>query len=154
MSNTVDGYRQPGWTTRRLLNPAVAGLTRAGVSVWGSRILEAKGRRSGLARRTPVNLLVVEGNRYLVSPRGEGEWVRNVRSDDGRLTLILGRRREAFLARELVDSDKTPILRAYLSRWKMEVGVFFDGVTAQSSEEDLRRIAPNHPVFVLTDRTA
>src|SRR6202034_1839351 len=129
MSKHLVAYRQPGWMMRRVINPAVGGLTRAGVSIWGSRILEAKGRRSGLARRNPVNVLVVEGNRYLVSPRGEGEWVRNVRSDGGRATLILGRQREAVMARELVDGDKTPILRAYLSKWKMEVGIFFDGVT-------------------------
>ena len=153
MSTSTANYRRPGRVTRRLLNPAVAGLTRAGVSVWGSRILETNGRRSGLPRRTPVNLLLVDGNRYLVSPRGESDWVRNIRSDGGRLVLIVGRQREALVARELVDGDKPPILRAYLRRWKMEVGAFFEGVTADSNEADLTRIAPHHPVFVLTDPT-
>ena len=40
-----------------------------------------------------------------------------------------------------------PLLRAYLKRWKAEVGVFFDGVSATSSEAELQRIAPDHPVF-------
>jgi deazaflavin-dependent oxidoreductase (nitroreductase family) len=133
------------------MNPVVEAMARAGVSVWGCRVLETKGRQTGLPRRTPVNLLTFEGRHYLVSPRGEGQWVRNVRADGGRLTLILGRRREARIAEELADAEKTPILRAYLRRWKMEVGIFFDGVDANSTEAELRRIAGNHPVFVLSD---
>jgi deazaflavin-dependent oxidoreductase (nitroreductase family) len=146
-------YRKPGWLTRRVMNPAVVGMTRAGISIWGSRILEVRGRRSGRPQRTPVNLLAFEGRDYLVAPRGEAQWVRNVRADDGRLALLLGRRRDERTARELEDTEKSPILRAYLSRWKMEVGVFFDGASADSSEADLQRIAPDHPVFVLSEES-
>lgn len=142
-------YRKPGMLTRRLMNPFVVVMMRAGVSVWGSRILEVPGRASGIPRRTPVNLLELDGRRYLVSPRGEGQWVRNVRANAGRLALLLGRRREELSADELSDSEKSPVLRAYLRKWKMEVGVFFDGVTADSEEADLQRIASSHPVFVL-----
>ena len=149
MSHTATHYRPPGRIMRRLMNPVVGLLTRAGVSVWGSRVLEVKGRQSGVARHTPVNLLEFEDRYYLVSPRGEGQWVRNVRADGGRLALIHGRRREEMMAQELPDGEKPPILRAYLRRWKMEVGVFFDGVSAESSDEDLRRIADRHPAFVL-----
>jgi deazaflavin-dependent oxidoreductase (nitroreductase family) len=149
----ADHYREPGWATRNLFNRAVEGATRLGISVWGSRVLETTGRVSGKARRTPVNLLVVDGREYLVSPRGETQWVRNVRAADGRLTLIRGRRRQERLASELDDADKPPILRAYLRRWKMEIGVFFDGVDAGSSDEELLRIGPLHPVFALEDRS-
>jgi len=149
MSETAVHYRPPGRIMRRLLNPVVGVLTRAGVSVWGSRVLEVRGRHSGVARQTPVNLLVLDGRRYLVSPRGEGQWVRNVRAAGGRLTLIHGRTRQETIAQELPDGEKPAILRAYLRRWKMEVGVFFDGVSAESSEEELRRISHRHPVFVL-----
>jgi deazaflavin-dependent oxidoreductase (nitroreductase family) len=135
---------------RSLMNPFVLLMMRLGVSVWGSRILEVKGRTSGLPRRTPVNLLDLDGRQYLVSPRGEGQWVRNLRADGGRLALILGRRRDERTARELSDAEKSPILRAYLRKWKMEVGVFFDGVTADSEEPDVQRIAPRHPVFLLS----
>jgi deazaflavin-dependent oxidoreductase (nitroreductase family) len=143
-------YRKPGMLMRKLMNPFVVVMMRAGVSVWGSRILEVPGRTSGIPRRTPVNLLELDGRRYLVSPRGEGQWVRNVRANAGRLALLLGRRREELSADELSDSEKSPVLRAYLRKWKMEVGVFFDGVTADSEEAELQRIAPSHPVFVLT----
>jgi len=147
--DTTPAYREPGFLTAKVMNPLVQLMLRLGVSIWGSRILEARGRQSGLPRRTPVNLLELDGRQYLVSPRGDTQWVRNVRSDDGRLALVLGRRRDERTAQELSDADKVPVLRAYLRRWKMEVGIFFDGVTADSNDEDLVRIAPDHPVFLL-----
>jgi deazaflavin-dependent oxidoreductase (nitroreductase family) len=143
-------YRRPGWFTRHVFNPAVAGLTRLGISVWGSRVLEVKGRKSGLPRRNPVNLLTLGDHQYLVAPRGEAEWVRNVRAADGHLTLLRGKHRDDRIATEVVDADKVPILRAYLRRWKAEVGVFFDGVGPDSSDEEIAGIAPRHPVFVVT----
>lgn len=149
-ADTSASYRKPGVLTRKIMNPLIVIMMKAGLSVWGSRILESRGRQSGLPRRTPVNLLDVDGRQYLVSPRGDTQWVRNVRADQGRLALILGRRRQERVAEELADADKAPILRAYLARWKMEVGIFFDGVTADSSDEDMARIATAHPVFVLS----
>jgi deazaflavin-dependent oxidoreductase (nitroreductase family) len=142
-------YRKPGWFTRNVFNKTVAALTRAGVSVLGSRVLEVRGRKSGLARRTPVNLLTLDGRQYLVAPRGEAEWVRNVRADSGKLDLLLGSRRQHYRGQELSDDDKVVVLRAYLRRWKAEVGIFFDGVGPDSSDEQVRDIAPRHPVFLL-----
>ena len=81
-------YRRPGLFTRHVFNRIVRGLTRLGISVWGSRVLEVRGRKSGLPRQTPVNLLTFNGRQYLVSPRGETEWVRNVRADGGKLDLL------------------------------------------------------------------
>lgn len=141
-------YQPPGWFTANVVNRLVAGLTRAGVSVWGSRVLELRGRSSGEPRRTPVNLLTLDGERYRVAARGHTQWVRNLRAaGEGR--LLLGRRGEPFSATEVGDDDKPAILRAYLRRWKAEVGAFFAGVGPGSSDEDLRRIAPDHPVFRL-----
>ena len=144
-------YRRPGWFTRNIFNRAVAALTRLGISGWGSRVLEVPGRTSGQPRRTPLNLLTLDGRYYLVSPRGEGQWVRNVRANQGRLDLLVGRHRTHWVARELSDDEKIDVLRAYLRRWKAEVGVFFDGVGPDSPEEELRRFAPRHPVFELTE---
>jgi deazaflavin-dependent oxidoreductase (nitroreductase family) len=143
-------YRKPGVLTRKLMNPFVIVMMRLGVSVWGSRILEVPGRKSGIPRRTPVNLLELDGRDYLVSPRGDGQWVKNVRSNGGRLDLLLGHRRVGYTAHELSDDEKSPVLRAYLRKWKMEVGMFFDGVTAESDESEVQRIASSHPIFVLT----
>jgi deazaflavin-dependent oxidoreductase (nitroreductase family) len=138
--------KRPGWFTTHVFNRIVAGLTGRGVSLLGSRILEVRGRSSGEPRRTPVNLLAFEGEHYLVAPRGETQWARNLRaSGEGR--LLLGRRSERFTAVELEDEEKGPVLRAYLERWKLEVGAFFDGVGPDSSEDELRLQASKHPVF-------
>ncbi len=140
-------YQPPGWFTRNVFNRLVARLTKMGVSVMGSRILRVRGRTSGAWRSNPVNLLTVGDTRYLVAPRGETQWVRNLRVA-GEGELRVGRRAERFRAAELSD-DEIDVLRAYLKRWKVETGVFFSGVSADSPEEDVRRIAPDHPVFRL-----
>ena len=142
-------YRQPGWFTNHVFNPAVQFLTRRGLSIWGSRVLEVRGRKSGEPRRTPVNLLTLDDRQYLVAARGETEWVRNARAAKGRLATIVGRRRQEWQATELDDADKVPVLRAYLRRWKAEVGVFFDGASADSTDDELAAIAHRHPAFVL-----
>ncbi len=141
--------QKPGWFTVNVLNRAVAWLTRRGVSVWGSRVLAVRGRKSGRWRTTPVNLLVVDGEQYLVAPRGHVQWTHNMRAAGGG-ELWLGKTVEAFTATEVADNDKAPVLRAYLKRWKAEVGVFFNGVGPDSSDEELRRAAPDHPVFRIT----
>ena len=83
-------------------------------------MLEVKGRKSGEWRQTPVNPLPFEGNTYLVAPRGHTQWVRNLRvSGEGRL---VSRGTETFTATELRDEEKPALLRAYLKKWKWEVG--------------------------------
>lgn len=133
----------------KIFNAVVATLTRAGVSVWGSRVLRVRGRASGEWRSTPVNPLRHEGARYLVAPRGHAQWVRNLRVA-GTGELVVGRRVERFTATEVADADKPAILRAYLARWKFEVGVFFEGVGPDASDDELLRIAPGYPVFLVT----
>ena len=146
-----DRYLRPSWFTQRIFNGSVASLTRAGVSVMGSRVLTVRGRRTGQERSVPVNLLTHAGRRYLVAPRGTTQWVRNLRAaGEGRLRV--GRRVEEFTAEEIADAEKPEILRAYLRRWRFEVGTFFQGVGPKSSDEDLQRIAPDHPVFLVRSR--
>ena len=139
-------YQPPDFFTQHVFNPLVAALTRLGVGVYGSRVLEVRGRKSGEWRSTPVNLLTVDGADYLFAPRGHTQWVRNIRAAGGG-RLRLGRRVRDIQVSELADDARPPILRAYLARWAWEVGRFFDGVDATSSDEDLRRIAPDHPIF-------
>jgi F420H(2)-dependent quinone reductase len=139
-------YIRPDWFGQHVFNPFVQFLSRLGLSVYGSHVLAVRGRRSGEWRTVAVNPLEFEGKRYLVSPRGVTEWVRNIRVS-GSGELRLGSRREAIHVTELSDGDKPPLLRHYLKRWKFEVGQFFEGVGPDAPEADLRRIAPNHPVF-------
>ncbi|HKA48329.1 MAG TPA: nitroreductase family deazaflavin-dependent oxidoreductase [Candidatus Dormibacteraeota bacterium] len=142
----MDHYQRPDWFTKNVFNRGIALLTRIGISVYGSRILAVQGRRSGEWRRTPVNLLILDGQRYLVAPRGHTQWVRNLRAA-GEGQLLVGRRSEKFRATEITDDARPRILRAYLRKWRFEVGMFFAGVGPEATDEELRRIAPDHPVF-------
>ena len=142
-------YKEPDWFTRHIFNSVVKGLTHLGVSVWGSRILEHRGRTTGELHHVPVNLLTIEGTQYLVAPRGQAQWVRNLRAA-GQGELRVGRRTQRFTATEMADADKPPVLREYLRKWGWEVGRFFEGVTADATEEQIRGIAPGFPVFRIT----
>jgi deazaflavin-dependent oxidoreductase (nitroreductase family) len=139
-------YLQPGWFTRNVFNRAVRRLTLMGISVMGSRELRVRGRKSGQWRSNPVNLLTVDGQRYLVAPRGITEWVRNIRVTNAG-ELRVGRRVEAFRAEEMADDVKAPIIREYLRRWKWEVGAFFPGLSAKSSDAEIAAVADGFPVF-------
>jgi deazaflavin-dependent oxidoreductase (nitroreductase family) len=139
-------YLKPDRFTQKVFNPTVRGLTRLGISVWGSRELRVLGRTSGQWRATPVNLITVDGQRYLVAPRGTTDWVRNLRAAGGG-ELRIGRRSDPFVATELDDAAKPAVLRPYLRRWKFEVGKFFDGLDHHASDEQMLVIAPGIPVF-------
>lgn len=128
-------YVRPGWFTINVFNRIVAGMTRLGISVYGSRVLAVRGRRSGAWRTTPVNLLTHDGARYLVAPRGVTQWMRNIRAS-GKGELRVGRRTEAIHVSEVADEEKPGILRAYLRRWKVELGVFFQGVGPDAPEAE------------------
>jgi len=132
-----------------VFNRAFTWLTGKGLSLWGAHLVAVRGRKSGEWRTNPVNPLTLDGERYLVAPRGHTQWVRNLRAADGLGELRLGKRVEPFAAVELRDEDKPAILRAYLERWKFEVGAFFDGLDHSSSDEELLRVAAGYPVFRL-----
>jgi deazaflavin-dependent oxidoreductase (nitroreductase family) len=142
-------YLEPGGFTKHVFNRAVALLTAGGVSLAGSRVLRVRGRTSGEWRETPVNLLSYEGARYLVAPRGHTQWVKNLRAAGGG-ELRVGRRTEVFAAEELPDAEKPPVIRAYLKKWKWEVGQFFQDIDETSDDDTLLRAAPGFPVFRVT----
>jgi deazaflavin-dependent oxidoreductase (nitroreductase family) len=137
--------------TRLGFNKAVAALTGLGLSVRGSRVLAVRGRQSGQWRTTPVNPLSHDGQHYLVAPRGETQWVRNLRAA-GEGELRLGGHAEPFTATEIDDDAKPAVLRDYLAHWKTEVGAFFGGVGPDASDAELRGIAPGYPVFRITPK--
>jgi len=126
-------------------------LTRHGISLMGSRVLAVRGRRSGEVRTTVVNLFDHEGRRYLLAPRGNTQWVRNLRAA-GEGELRLGRRAQAFVPVEIDDADKPALIRLYLRKWAWETGAFFDGLKADSPQADIEAAAPGFPVFRLATR--
>lgn len=143
-------YQKPDVFTTHVFNPIVSGLTKLGLRLKGSAVLSVRGRKTGEWRSTPVNPLTFEGARYLVAPRGNTQWVRNIRvSKEGRLRA--GRTTRVIRVEELPDNLKVPILRAYLRNWRWEVGQFFDVKSADAPDDELARIAPDHPVFRVMD---
>ena len=151
MSVATAHYRRRGWFVRRIFNPLVAWLTQHGLSLWGSRVLEVRGRRSGEWRSTPVNVLELDGRSHLVAARGRTEWVRNLEAaGEGRLRL--GGRTWSFTATPVEGVEGGEVLRAYLRRWAWEVGAFFDGISADSTDEELAGAVARHPVFAIDIR--
>lgn len=142
-------YFKPG-RLDRFASGMVGRLARHGLSIAGAAELSVRGRSSGEWRQVPVNPLDFEGGRFLVSARGEGQWVRNMRAAGGG-RLRVGRRVLAFAAAELPDAEKPAVLRAYLGRWGWQVSRYFGGVTTASTDEELLRIAGRHPVFRITE---
>jgi len=145
-------YLAPGWFTQHVFNPSVRFLARRGISLAGSRELRVVGRSSGKVRTIVLNVLEIDGRRYLVAPRGTTEWVRNLRAAGGVGELRVGRHVEAFQAEELDDVAKIPIIRAYLVRWSWEVGMFFENLEKDSPDEEIAAVAPGFPVFALTPK--
>jgi hypothetical protein len=148
MTMPADIYIKPGFFTTRVFNPAVAFLARRiGLSMKGARVLSVRGRKTGAWHSTPVNPLGLAGRRYLVAPRGETQWVRNIRvSREARLTL--GGRTETVHVEEVADVAKPPILRAYLAEWAWEVNQA-PGLPHRSLVVDRRRLTRAGEVCIL-----
>ena len=127
---------------------SVRWLTEHGVSLLGSRVLTVRGRKTGAPQSVPVNLLPLDGERYLVAPRGNTQWVRNARAA-GEVELRVGRRVERVRLVEVPASDRVPVLRVYLQRWGWEVGRFVEGLSKRSTDAELATAAPGMPVFAL-----
>jgi deazaflavin-dependent oxidoreductase (nitroreductase family) len=148
--------QQPAATTRYIqatrgdvvFMKAVRWLTEHGLSLMGSRVLTVRGRKTGTPQSVPVNLLALGDERFLVAPRGNTHWVRNVRAA-GEAKLRVGRRVETVRLVEVPVDHRVPILRVYLKRWGWEVGRFVEGLTTHSTDTELAATAPGMPVFRL-----
>jgi deazaflavin-dependent oxidoreductase (nitroreductase family) len=141
-------YKQPDWFTTHFVNPLLKGLHRLGISVQGSQTLAVRGRKSGEMRTNPINPFELDGRTYLLAPRGNTQWVRNMRAA-GQGELRSGRKVRHFHATEVPDSEKLPLMRLYMDKWSWEVKGFL-GIDADASDEEIERILPDHPAFVLS----
>lgn len=131
-------------------NALIRRLAEHGISIAGSTALRVRGRRTGQPRSVVVNMMTVDGRRYVVAPRGETEWVRNARAAR---VVEVGPRRHRRTAQicEISDDAKPALLQRYLDRWYWEVKGHMAGLTPNSSPEQLRAAAPHIPVFALAD---
>ncbi|MGH3971096.1 MAG: nitroreductase family deazaflavin-dependent oxidoreductase, partial [Mycobacterium sp.] len=140
-------YEEPN-RVARAGNVVIRWLADLGVSIAGTRALRVRGRKTGKSRAVVINLLSVDGVDYVVSPRGNTQWARNVRAAG---TVEIGsrwRRRNAAIT-EVSDAAKPDLLRRYLARWYWQVKDYVAGLTPDSTEEELLAAAPSIPVFAL-----
>jgi deazaflavin-dependent oxidoreductase (nitroreductase family) len=140
-------YEEPN-RAARAANAAIRWLAEMGISIAGTRALRVRGRKSGKQRAVVINLLTVDGVDYLVSPRGNTQWARNVRAA-GVVEMGPRWRSEHLRVTEVDDAAKPEVLRRYLARWYWQVKGYVAGLTPESSDEQLRAAAPTIPVFVL-----
>ncbi|GGB26586.1 nitroreductase [Flexivirga endophytica] len=133
----------------RITNAIVKRLSRFGISAFGAKELVVTGRKSGQPHSTPVNPVRFDGGLYLVAPRGQTQWVRNVRHTP-QVVLRSGRSQDSYTVQELQGASAVPVMRVYLKKWAWEVGRFFpEGVTAKSTDDEIAAVIPAHPVFRL-----
>jgi deazaflavin-dependent oxidoreductase (nitroreductase family) len=146
MDSSLPSFRQPT-AIERVFNKAFGFLIGMGLGFSYNYVLEVRGRKSGKIYSTPIDLLEIEGKRFLVAPRGHTQWVRNAEAA-GEVTLKKGRQRNKFGLRALSDEEKPVILKAYLDRFKSEVQVYFP-VAAGSPVEAFRELLGSYPAFEL-----
>ena len=132
---------------QRAANALFAALTKLGLGARHRYILTVAGRRTGLARSTPVDVMRIDGERYLVAPYGEVNWVRNLRVGN-ELTLTRRRKIETFSAEEIRGEEAAPVIRAYLHQ--VPVTRAYWDVDERASDAELAAQAAHHPVFRLT----
>ena len=133
--------------SERFFNRLFGTLVGWGFGLPHNYLLQVVGRKTGRVYSTPVNILDYKGQRYLVAPRGETQWVRNARTS-GQVWLKRGRTRQAYGLRPLPDSDKPAILKEYLDRYKTTVQRYFQ-IPAGSAVEAFAAVATTYPVFEL-----
>ena len=140
-------YDEPN-RTARAANAVFRWLAEAGISIAGTRALRVRGRKTGQLRGVVVNLMTVDGRDYVVSPRGNTQWVRNARAA-GEVEMGPRWRGRTVRISEVADDAKLDLLKRYVDRWYWEVKGHVGGLTPQSTDEQIRAVAPSIPIVEL-----
>ena len=140
-------YDEPDLVARAT-NAVFRWLAEAGISIAGTRALRVRGRTTGKLRGVVVNLMTVDGRDYVVSPRGNTQWVRNARAA-GEVEMGPRWRGRTVRISEVADDAKLDLLKRYLDRWYWEVKGHVGGLTPQSTDEQIRAVAPSIPIVEL-----
>ncbi len=139
-------FQKPS-AVERLFNRVFGLWVGLGLGLSHNYVLQVRGRKTGRMYSTPVNLLYVDGEKYLVAPRGEAHWVRNARAS-GEIWLKKAFRREHFLVKEVSAPERPVLLKEYLERYRKTVQRYFT-VPVGSDKEAFEGISERHPVFRL-----
>jgi deazaflavin-dependent oxidoreductase (nitroreductase family) len=146
MNSTLPVFREPS-AGEKIFNRLFGFLVGLGLGFSYNYLLEVRGRKTGKIYSTPIDLLEMNGKKYLVAPRGRTQWVRNAEAA-GEVTLKKGGKRQKFRLRPIPDADKSPILKAYLDTFKREVQRYFPN-PAGSTPESFAAVARSYPAFEL-----
>lgn len=146
MNSGLPAFREPS-PVEKLFNRIFGFLVGLGLGFSYNYLLQVRGRKSGKLYSTPIDLLELNGKRFLVAPRGRTQWVRNAEAA-GEVTLKKGSSRQRYRLRPLPGAERPEILKAYLDTFKREVQRYFP-VAAGSPRESFSEIAPSYPVFAL-----
>jgi deazaflavin-dependent oxidoreductase (nitroreductase family) len=146
MNSALPAFREPS-TGEKIFNRVFGFLVGLGLGFPYNYLLEVRGRKTGRVYSTPIDLLELNGKKYLVAPRGRTQWVRNAEAA-GEVTLKKGSKRLRFRLRPIPDADKPTILKAYLDTFKREVQGYFM-IPAGSPPDAFVAIASSYPAFEL-----
>jgi deazaflavin-dependent oxidoreductase (nitroreductase family) len=146
MNSALPAFREPS-TGEKVFNRVFGFLVGLGLGFPYNYLLEVRGRKTGRVYSTPIDLLELNGKKYLVAPRGRTQWVRNAEAA-GEVTLKKGSKRLRFRLRPIPDADKPTILKAYLDTFKREVQGYFM-IPSGSPPDAFVAIAPSYPAFEL-----
>lgn len=142
-------YNRPSGVVKAM-NGLFGWIAARGIGPAKTYEIEVRGRASGEPRKVPVNIVEFEGNRYLVAPRGETEWVRNVRAAGGLASLRRKAVEEVRLT-EIPEAERAPIIQKYLGENAMATKASF-GIEPKAPIEEFQRIAGRHPTFLVEPR--
>jgi len=146
-SESAGVFRRPS-LIERAFNRLFGALVGLGLGLPHNYLLQVRGRKSGRLYSAPIDLLEMNGRRFLVCPRGRSQWVRNAEAS-GKVRLKKGREQGEFAIRPLADGEKPEILKNYLDRFKTTVQRYFP-LPAGSPAEAFTPLAGRYPVFELT----
>jgi deazaflavin-dependent oxidoreductase (nitroreductase family) len=146
MNSPLPAFREPT-AVERIFNRTFGFLVGLGLGPSHIYLLQVRGRKTGKLFSTPVDLLELQGKRYLVAPRGRTQWVRNAEAA-GEITLKKGSTIQKFHLRRIPEAEKPRILKAYLDSFKREVQRYFS-IPAGSPPEQFAAIAASYPAFEL-----
>ena len=144
MDQSPKQFKRPSFLDR-MVNRLFGFMVKFGFGLSHNFLLEVRGRKSGQIYSTPVNLLDYKNRKYLVAPRGNTQWVRNVIASQ-KATLVKGSIRENIRLQPIADQAKAEILKAYLDTYKLTVQRYFP-IRAGSPTKEFEPLAERYPAF-------
>ncbi|TMC40403.1 MAG: nitroreductase family deazaflavin-dependent oxidoreductase [Chloroflexi bacterium] len=146
---TVTKSQAPSFV--RVFNPIARRLLHVGPLLGPNALITIRGRKSGLARTTPIALVEIDGKRWVIGTFGEVNWVRNLRAS-GAATLSVGNRRDEVLASELTGEARTAFFRDIVGPYVRRIpmgSVLLAVLGARDILKDPAAAAAKRPVFEL-----